>query len=269
MAACWAVLFSGGGLVAEEDSVVLFPALAEADAADDADDVDASLTVEQLMDSVVGVFPREPLDIRGTFLVRRRRGVVVGERAFAMTVNWGAEPSTAFYRVMDEGGRHPVEEMSLIRRRGRPTVWRYRTGTPLQEQPLPDLYGSIQGSDVSWMDLSLSFLWWPGGAFAGEDRVRGYACHIVEIPAPKGNAIEGRPSEEAYAKVRLWIEKKQRMLLQAEGYDAEGVLIRRLWVRSVRKIDERWMIKDMEVQRYPAAHRTKVTIQEVTESDPS
>ena len=243
---------------------VLFPGLTERAAS--LRDEDASLPdVGSLMDSVVSAFPREPLEIHGSFLVRRRRGVPVDERAFSMVVDWGSNPSTARYLIMDEAGRRPVKEMSITRSRGRSPVWRFRSGIPLEDRPLPNLFGSILGSDMSWMDLSLSFLWWPGGRIVGEDRVRGYACHVVEIPAPTVSGEKTDTAQTAYASVRLWIEKNQRMLLQAEGLDADGAVLRRLWIRSLQKIDERWMIKDMEVQRYPAVHRTRLTIREVSE----
>jgi len=53
------------------------------------------------------------------------------------------------------------------------------------------------------------------------------------------------------------------MLLQAEGLDAKGKTIRRLWVRSCKKIDKQWMIKTMEIQKYPAFHRTKLRVKTV------
>ncbi len=233
---------------------------------EDGGESDEPVTVENLMASVVAAFPRDPLELRGTFLVRRRRGVVVAEHEFAMAVHWGANPMTARYWILDEQ-EQPVEEMRLTRPYGKPPVWRYRAGVPLADRPLPDLYAPILDTDLSWADLSLSFLWWPGGAFAGEERIRGYACHIVEIPAPQ-REMEGMDSAEPYAKVRLWIEKKHAMLLQAEAYDAEGNPVRRLWVRSLRKIGERWMIKDLEVQRHRSPSRTKLTIREAVEPDP-
>ena len=54
-----------------------------------------------------------------------------------------------------------------------------------------------------------------------------------------------------------------RMLLQAEGYSEDGNLVRRLWVKGFKKINERWMIKDMEIQSYPYRHRTRLRVREV------
>jgi hypothetical protein len=54
------------------------------------------------------------------------------------------------------------------------------------------------------------------------------------------------------------------MLLQAEALDPGGKAVRRLWVRSVKKINERWIIKDLEVEGFPAEHRTRLDVRDVS-----
>ncbi len=227
----------------------------------------AAASPDLLVRRVVQGFPREPLHIRGDFTLRRRRGVVMQEQPFEMTVHWGGDPMQARYAVLDEESGRPLEEMRLVRRRDAAPEWTYRHGIPLRQAEPPNLFESIRGTDVSWMDLSLSFLWWTGGRLVGEERIRGYPCHIVEIPAPQHEREANEGANRAYAKVRLWIDHENHMLLQAKGYDRDGEPIRRMWVRSLQKIDDRWMIKDMEVQQYPAVHRTKLTIREVDTPD--
>ena len=54
-----------------------------------------------------------------------------------------------------------------------------------------------------------------------------------EAPAPAGQT-------GPYVKVRLWIDEKLHMLLQAEGMDANGRQVRILWVKSFKKINDRY-----------------------------
>ena len=61
-------------------------------------------------------------------------------------------------------------------------------------------------------------------------------------------------------KVKLWIDKQIPMMLQAEAYDAKGVKVRSLWIKSFKKIKGRWMVREMEIQQEPPSHRTHVTI---------
>ena len=131
------------------------------------------------------------------------------------------------------------------------------------EGPTPDLFDSIQGSDVCWVDLALSFLWWDGAQVVGSERVLNRDCHVVDIPAPADLAVRAVPAGGRCAWVRVWIDKEMKMLFQAEGLDASRVPLRRLWVRSFKRFDQRWMIKDMEVQQFSGDHRTKLQIHDI------
>ena len=212
-----------------------------------------------LLAAVVDRLPREDLEVAGDLTVRRHRGVVVKELKFDMQARWGRTPAEVVYTVRDAFGGE-LERLQVTRR-DRAAQYRYTKGAPPVATPLPDLFAPIQGSDISWADLSLSFLWWDGAIRVGMDEVKGRPCYVVEVPAP---AVEsGAETGRSYGKVRVWVDKELESLLQAEGYDSRGERIRRLWVKSFKKIDDRWMIKDMEVQEYPSAHRTKLRIREV------
>jgi hypothetical protein len=51
-----------------------------------------------------------------------------------------------------------------------------------------------------------------------------------------------------YASTRIWVDKRVSMLLQAHGYDKLANLTRRMSVKSFKKINHDWMIKDLEVE---------------------
>lgn len=214
-----------------------------------------TITAEELLSDVVARLPRDPLEISGKVIVRKRRGVVVREFGFEMLLKWGATPSVASYILSDTAGKE-LGRLVVTRRPGSAPVYQYLEGDQLKEPVEPDLFAPIYDSDMSWMDITLSFLWWPGGKLCGEEEIRGRDCYVVEMPSP-------RSGEDAYSRVRVWIDKEMRMLLQAEGFDRDGDIQRKLWIRSFKKIDERWMVKDMEVQSYPSVHRTKLRIDEV------
>jgi hypothetical protein len=127
------------------------------------------------------------------------------------------------------------------------------------------LHTRIQETDISWADLTLAFLWWPNSRVVGDDTVRGRECLVLDIPAPERaptsvDEINSMP----YTSVRLWVDREMLMLLQAEGRDSEGDPMRKLWVKSLKKIDGQWMIKDMEIQSFPPIHRTRLRIREVS-----
>ncbi|MCX7591341.1 MAG: outer membrane lipoprotein-sorting protein, partial [Kiritimatiellae bacterium] len=174
------------------------------------------------------------------------------------------------YTLFDGLGR-TTEQLTISRERSSAPTFSYARGDPLVPAELPDLYSPVQASDFSWMDLSLSFLWWPEGTVIGTGEIRGRNCHLVELKNPDGSITADpsraeKPSSRgsvSYAKVILWIDRQFPMLLQAEGYDREGRLVRKLWIKSLKKVDERWMVKDMEVQQYLSPHRTRICVRDV------
>lgn len=212
---------------------------------------------DALLERVILSLPRDPLQLSGELIVRKRRGVVVRRLQFEMALNWGAEPSEARYNLRDALGKD-LEQLIVKRPSGRAPEFVYSRGSPLTHAPLADPYGSLQQSDVSWMDLALSFLWWRGGKISGTEKVLTRECYMVDVPAPAGSSA----APGAYASVRLWIDREMNMLLQAEGRDARNEPIRKLWVRSFKRFDDRWMIKDMEIQQTVGDHRTKLRIED-------
>jgi len=223
---------------------------------------------QQLLKNVVAQLPREPIVLFGDLRVRKRRGTVLREVKFEMLARWGSDQAVATCTVLDPFGME-LERLTVSRVKGYGTRLEYAAGNPLSASDPPDLFESVQGTDVSWMDLTLGFLWWEGGSIVGSDEIRGRRCYVVEVPAPVYRDAGGgnRPFSSAagrrYSRARLWIDEELRTLLQAEGYDCDGKLVRRLWVKSFKKIDDRWVIKDMEIQGSSPAYRTRLCIRGV------
>jgi hypothetical protein len=79
---------------------------------------------------------------------------------------------------------------------------------------------------------------------------------VIDVQAP-----EGEPS--AYDRVRLWVDPKIHVLLRAEAYDAAGERVRSMEVKSFKKIDEVWMIKNLDVVEHPSRKRTRLRVESV------
>ena len=237
-----------------------------------ADSMETQPTADQLLHDVVAQMPTDPIRVSGKILVRKRRGIPISKLLFELDAHWGGTPARASYTIRDSFGRS-LEKLTLTH--GDNTPYHYATGDPLKQAPLRSLSNSIQNTDLSWMDLTLAFLWWPNGKIVGEESIKTFDCYIVEVPAPVAREQESEVGHQTvpptqhlspspYSRVRLWISKKSHAMLQAEGYGTDKTIACRLWVRSLKKVEGQWIIKDMEVQRYPVLHRTKLTVTEVT-----
>ncbi len=267
---------SGGGESARDtpDSQRSIPVLT-LEAASDSDPCDGSpnatsLTAAELMASVLARLPSDPLILEGELTVCRRRGIEVEQWQVRMAAQWGARPPRAVYTLMNRETPSNVE-LVVTQEPGRAPALVYRVGgVPV---PPPGLYEPIGRTDLAWVDLTFSFLWWKPVAAVGSERIRGYRCHVVDLQPPPDAAGSltgegGRPlpslgPSRPYARLRLWVEERLRVVLQAEAYDTRGERIRRVSVESCKKIGDRWMIKDLEFQSSPAIHRTRLTIQNV------
>ena len=119
--------------------------------------------------------------------------------------------------------------------------------------PSPSSFGSsVLGTDVTWSDLTLDYLWWDDFSFDAAhegETVHGQVCAVVVM------------KKDARA-VRVWIDRKTGALMQAEEMDGERT-VRRLWGTRIKKFGERWMANVLEVETVGSGHRTKITVEEM------
>ncbi len=112
--------------------------------------------------------------------------------------------------------------------------------------------GQILGTDVTWSDLTLDYLWWDDVSFDAEregETVHGQVCTVIVMK--KGDR-----------QVRVWVDRKTGALMQAEEMK-DGKAVRRLWGTRLKKFGERWMANVMEVETIGSGHRTKITVEEL------
>lgn len=212
----------------------------------------APLNAAEVLEGTLARLPEEPLTLTGTLTVRRQRGLVLHEVPFSIDLAWGASPPRATYRMQDGFGR-AQESLTITRRPDGASelMWRDAAGT-ISTNP-PALTDAVQGTDITWMDLSLAFLWWPDAQLDGEQRFRGSLCDIVRVAPPI--PIVGCSS------MKLWVDRRLRFLRQVEQLDETGKSVRKMWVSSVGRTGDRWMIRNMEVERPGSGQRTKLHVE--------
>jgi Outer membrane lipoprotein-sorting protein len=106
--------------------------------------------------------------------------------------------------------------------------------------PAEKLNDKIRGTGVTYEDLALKFLYWPGGRVLGDETIHTRSCWKLQLAAPS--------RDSQYTNVFLWVDKKSGALMRIEGYDANGKLAKRFEVVSTQKIDNRWFLKQMRVE---------------------
>jgi len=112
--------------------------------------------------------------------------------------------------------------------------------------------GQILGTDVTWSDLTLDYLWWDDVSFDAEregETVHGQVCTVIVM-------------KKGERQVRGWVDRKTGALMQAEEIK-DGKAVRRLWGTRLKKFGDRWMANVMEVETIGSGHRTKITVEEL------
>jgi hypothetical protein len=101
----------------------------------------------------------------------------------------------------------------------------------------------IAGTDITYEDLSLKFLFWDLAKLEGEKViVMGQTSWQVSLLAPRNGRSQ-------YGSVRVWIDKKSGALTRAECFDRKGRKRKEFKVISLQKLDDgTWALKKMRIQ---------------------
>ena len=171
---------------------------------------------------------------------------------------WRQDMASLFLEAVEKGtGVVERVEMKRTRATGEAEMKRY-AGSPLRELPAPPLTERLLASELTWLDVTLDFMWWPDAAYddgRGIDRrVRGRACEVVRVAPPK--PVPGLGA------VRMWIDKKTGLLMKAAQLAPDGKTIRYFWVQKVKQFEpeDRWMIRLLEADSQDGLLRTQLLV---------
>ena len=181
--------------------------------------ISTNATPRELVESCRAMIPAD-IEIRGEINLRNRRGISQARHTYEL-----ARSNSVTRLAVD--------------------------GKPLDPKP-GELDQPILGTDVTWSDLSLEYLWWDDFAYdemrEGET-VHGQVCTVIVM-------------KKGERQVRVWVDRKTGALMQAEE-EKDGKAVRRLWGTRLKKFGERWMANVMEVETIGSGHRTKITVEEL------
>ena len=210
---------------------------------------------EELMERVRRSMPEVPLEMEASIRVVDKAGkplkTVRAEARLAPT----AGGRTARYALFDAFGT-ATREMAVELEAGS-AEFSYAEGNPPEAAELPDLFGPVEETEISWMELSFSFFWWDNPRIVGTEKVANrWECRIVEIDCPE----EFRSAEGGeWSTIRLWVAPAYNAVVRGEAW-REGKAVKRFEVKSVKKLRQIYMIGDMEVRNLEIGRRARLKI---------
>jgi hypothetical protein len=99
----------------------------------------------------------------------------------------------------------------------------------------------VRGTDITYEDLSLRFIYWRNAKLTGEQRVRAITCSIVDVQPSSRNT--------PYSTVRLWVAKDRGALIKAEGFDWQAKLIKRFEIISGQRVEGKTIFKQIRIEQ--------------------
>jgi len=117
----------------------------------------------------------------------------------------------------------------------------YRTDAKGRSTPITGsrLDGTVRGTDITYEDLALKFLYWNDARVVKTGTAMTRKCWIVEVKPPRKNTSQ-------YDRAELWIEKSGA-LLRADCFSG-GKLVKRFEVRTAQKVNGGYILKSMRIQ---------------------
>ncbi len=222
---------------------------------DGSDEAEAPTDGAALLEECLARMPVERVFLAGTLNMRRRYGVTITNCAFEVAADYRTPALETDYRLAN-----PATGATLLAARTRRDPVRGLVVERTDGAPPPASAGEpILGTDVTWFDVGVDFVNWRNPALAGEDRLKGRVCDLLDVEPP--SPVPG------CAKARLWIDRAQKVVLQAAQMDEAGRAVRKLWIRAVQKVDEHWIFKDLEVETAGTGHRTRLHFEHVSFPD--
>lgn len=208
-----------------------------------------------LMRQVRNQLPPMALELRG--IIRTRKNRKQQDRRLRTEMRFGDPVPSVSYTLSDNFGEF-LTRVKVSWPRGEAVFEELDAEGTVLSEPVPQ--AEVSDTGLTWSDLSLDFLWWPGAEVLGRERVKNRSAYILEIAGP--------PERKEIDKVKMWVDEKALFIVRAELLDAEGKLLKRIEVDSIKKIrEDLWMVKDLMIIDKAGGRRMGIRFEEVIELD--
>ena len=98
---------------------------------------------------------------------------------------------------------------------------------------------AIGGTDLTYEDIALRFLYWNTATIVGEEKIGIHDCYKLRVVNPTN---KGR-----YGIVNVWVHKKHHALIQVLGYNKAGKPLKSFKITSIMKVGKVHTVKQMRV----------------------
>lgn len=199
--------------------------------------------------------PQEEMTLRGRLSIRDADGNLQ-DLPFQFKTSISSSNWLTLYRCSPLGAK-TYYPLAVIHAPDRPnTYWEAKSDSPDSWVLLGDKGPQtiFAGSDFSMADLGLEFLHWPRQRVIKTEMRKNRSCHVLESSKPT-------PGPGEYRRVVSWLDVESGGLIMAEAYDGQNKLLKEFSVNSMKKVDERWQVQQMEIRNVQTRSRTRLNFE--------
>lgn len=113
----------------------------------------------------------------------------------------------------------------------------------------------IPGLTLTPYDVQMPFIYWTDYAYEGSSRLRGRGVHFFLLYPP-----EDDPRYASIGAVRVAIDADFNVAVRAETLDLDSQPLRRLDVQSVKKVQDQWIIRRLDLIDLQTRDRSRLEV---------
>lgn len=111
----------------------------------------------------------------------------------------------------------------------------------------------INGTDLSYEDLAMRFLYWKDSTVVGKEKVNGQMCFKLRLQNPSKTAGD-------YRIVYVWVHEKYGAMMKVVGYNAQGRPLKQFQVTDLMRVGKEYTLEKMRVDSIDPASNKVVGI---------
>ena len=200
--------------------------------------------------------PVERTQFSGVLKVTPREG-----KTTAIPVTGQVIPGEPTWKVIYEvpgTNNRPAEKLIIVHATNGPNQYLYakatKAGEPARDAVAlkPDeIAVPLAGTDFWLLDLGLDFFHWPTQLLVRTAMFDSRVCQVLR-------SIRPNPPPGGYACVESWVDKETGGPLKAEAFDRSGKRVKEFSIKSLKKVEGRWELEEMEIRDLAKGSRTRL-----------
>jgi hypothetical protein len=171
---------------------------------------------------------------------------------------WGSRNESGAVSRISLANGEDGERRLLLQNGTTPAAWEW---TPGAARPaamgIGDLFAPlVPQTQISIFDLQMPYLYWEDFVFEGVSKIRGRPAHTFLL-YPPAEFTAGFPGLSA---VRVHLDTQFMALVQSELLDEKGLPYKSMAVLDLKKIDEQWMVKTIDLRDERSRDKTRFQV---------